>query len=48
MAIVNVESIINGTPEKRILLSYNKMKENYNEAAAEEFKDTYDKESFSV
>lgn len=48
MSIVNVESIINGTPEKRVLLAYNKMKENYNEATAEEFKDTYDKESLSV
>lgn len=48
MDIVNVEGIIYGTPEKRFLLAYNKMKDNYNEASADEFKDTYDKEPLSL
>lgn len=49
MSLVDVNRIINGTPEKRILNAYNKMKENYTEATAQEFKDVYIKESdFSI
>lgn len=47
MSLVDVNRIINGTPEKRILNAYNKMKENYTEATAQEFKDVYIKESDS-
>lgn len=47
MSLVDVNRIINGTPEKRILNAYNKMKENYTESSAQEFKDVYIKESDS-
>ena len=47
MSLVDVNRIINGTPKKRILNAYNKMKENYTEATAQEFKDVYTKESDS-
>lgn len=45
--IVDVNSIINGTPTKRITLGFNTMKETYNESSAEEFKSIYEKENLS-
>lgn len=48
MSEVNVEMIINGTPTKRIINGYNKMKENFTEASAQEFYDIYRKEPLSA
>lgn len=45
--IVDVNSIINGTPTKRITLGFDTMKETYNESSAEEFKSIYEKEELS-
>lgn len=45
--IVDVNSIINGTPTKRITLGFETMKETYNESSAEEFKSIYEKEELS-
>lgn len=47
MSIVDVNAIITGTPDKRILLGYQSMKESYNETSAEEFFNEYSKEPLS-
>ena len=47
MSIVDVNAIISGTPDKRILLGYRNMKDAYNEDTANEFYNTYTKESLS-
>lgn len=47
MSIVNIEKIINGTPQKRLLNGYNRMKENYTEASAQEYYDIYKDEPLS-
>lgn len=48
MSIVDVNAIITGTPDKRILLGYQSMKESYNETSAEEFFNEYSKEPLSA
>lgn len=48
MSLVDVEKIINGTPTKRIINGYNAMKENYNEASTQEFKDIYSNEPLTA
>lgn len=45
MSIVDVNAIINGTPDKRISNAYQLMKEAYNETSANEFYEVYSKES---
>lgn len=47
MSIFNIDHIINGTDQKRLLNGYNKMKENYTESAAQEFLSTYNKKPLS-
>ena len=47
MSIVNMEKIINGTPEKVLINGYNKMKENYTEASAQDFYQIYSNEPLS-
>ena len=47
MSIVNVDNIINGTPTKRINNGYQKMKQNYTEASAQEYYDVYKNEPLS-
>lgn len=47
MSIVDINRIINGTPQKVFINSYSKMKENYNEASALEFFESYNDKPFS-
>lgn len=47
MSVVNIDKIINGTPQKRLLNGYKKMQENYTETSAREFYETYVNEPLS-
>ncbi len=47
MSIVDVNAILNGTPDKRITLAYQNMKDTYNEESANDFFNVYTKESLS-
>ena len=41
MDFINADKIINGTPKKRIVNGYNRLKENYTEEASKEFMNVY-------
>lgn len=47
MSILNNDRILNGTPEKRLIQTYDKMKSNYTEESANEFFESYVTESLS-
>lgn len=47
MSIFDIDHIINGTPKKRLINAYEKMKENYTESSAQDFLNTYNNESLS-
>lgn len=47
MSFFNFDYIINGTPKKRLLNAYEKMKENYTESSAQEYLNTYKNEPLS-
>ena len=47
MSILNNDRILNGTPEKRLIQAYDKMKSNYTEESANEFSKSYVTESLS-
>ena len=47
MAVLDVEKIINATPQKRLINAYNSMKKNYNEATAQEYLNAYKDGSLS-
>ena len=47
MSFVDINRVINGTPEKVLMNNYNKMKENYTEASAQEFYQSYSNEPLS-
>lgn len=44
---INIDNILNGTPDKRIQLAYKNFIENFTEEGSEEFKSVYEKENFS-
>ena len=47
MEVLDVEKIINATPQKRLINAYNSMKKNYNEATAQEYLNAYKDGSLS-
>ena len=47
MDFINADKIINGTPKKRIVNGYNRLKENYTEEASKEFMSVYMQESYN-
>lgn len=47
LSIFDIDRIVNGTPQKRLLNGYEKMKENYTESSAQEFLSTYNNEPLS-
>lgn len=48
MAYLDIEKIINGTPDKRIFHGYQAMKENYNEDTAKQYQSIYKVEPLSA
>lgn len=47
LSIFDIDRIVNGTPQKRLINGYEKMKENYTESSAQEFLATYNNEPLS-
>lgn len=48
MALVDTDRIIHGTPDKRIQVAYNEMKESYTKESAASYYDVYSKEPLSA
>lgn len=47
MSIVNIDKIINGTPEKKLLNGYNVLRQDYTEASAQDYYEIYKNEPLS-